>query len=100
MILEIIAVILVAILIYLLRVYFNSWAEINKWNIGKKSIVEIKANRNIDEVSFTDGKEKTKFVRKKLMKGEKVEFVYPISKNVIVVKIKSGDEEKDIEVEY
>lgn len=68
---------------------------------GGKSVLEIVANTDLDEVQVQDqaGKERVLFARTGLRAGERVEFRYPASVRKAVVTACADKEKETIEVE-
>lgn len=107
MALEIIVLILVIVLIIAALAVFWLWKEYKSTANYKKTIekgmskVSIVAHRDLEEVMLEDraGKEKIKFARADIRKGQQVEFIYPASMRKAKLTLLYDGEEQVIEVE-
>lgn len=97
-------IIFIVLVMYALWRLSNKWISATKSNRGSTTRVEIKVNTDLELLRFEDTskenkKEKLEFRRKDLKKGDRLEFVYPLSNKTISITATKDEEEKTFEVE-
>ncbi|GEM_PF-6276128 len=103
-ILQIIFVVVLAFFLFILWKLLSVQAIVKKELSEGKSLVTIDAKKDLVYIEFKDfiskeDKQKHIFSRRDIKAGEKVEFVYALSKEPISVLIKCGNQEKIIQIE-
>jgi hypothetical protein len=89
-------IIFAVVFIIILLFFFNRPYNCNRKIEGDKTIFTLDAKKDIANVEVLGkfGKEKIKFQRKDIKKGEKIEFIYPASTEPasVTVEIEKGNQ--------